>query len=139
MNQPGYRDTATCKDNHERFVRRVVECGQVWGLKGDNGWAFAESNENEETSVLLFWSDEPYARRAQSEFTEYTPATISLFDFLYRWLPGMTRDGLLVGTNWTGDLVGIETDPFNLREEIEAKLSPELTAQYKTKYEELSG
>src|SRR5580765_3449386 len=99
---PGYRDTATCMENHKRFVSRIVESGTVWGLKGDRGWAFAESNDCADVSVLLFWSDEAYARRAQQEIPGHAPAQISLFDFLFRWLPGMSGDGVLAGTNWTG-------------------------------------
>jgi hypothetical protein len=130
MKGPGYRDTATCKENFNRFLSRVVASGTVWGLKGENGWAIAESNEHPEASVLLFWSDEAYARRAQEEFPQHTPASISLFDFLYRWLPGMSGDGVLAGANWTGDLVGLETDPFELRTQIEAALPPEVASEY---------
>lgn len=136
MKGPGYRDSATCQENHARFVHRIVASEQVWGLKGPNGWANAQSNETERTGVLLFWSDEPYARRAQSDSPDHTPTPIALFDFLYRWLPGMSGDGVLAGTNWTGDLVGLEKDPFELREEIEAVLPPEVAQRYKAIYEE---
>lgn len=135
MKGPGYRDTATCIENHKRFVSRIVEGGVVWGLKGDNGWAFAEPNDCENVSVLLFWSDEAYGRRAQQEIPEHAPAQISLFDFLFRWLPGMSRDGAVAGTNWTGDLVGLEKDPYELRLEIEAALPPEISAEHRARYE----
>ncbi|MCW8877448.1 MAG: DUF2750 domain-containing protein [Kangiellaceae bacterium] len=36
--------------------------------------------------------------------------SMSLFDF-FRWLAGMSDDGIAAGTNWTGDLVGLECDP----------------------------
>lgn len=85
--------------------------------------------------MLLFWSDEAYARRAQQEFPEYAPAQIGLFDFLFRWLPGMSGDGVLAGTNWTGDLVGLEKDPYELRTEIEAAMPPEVSAAHKARYE----
>lgn len=132
---PGYRDTATCTENHKRLVSRILKSRTVWGLKGHSGWAVAESNDTPEFSVLLFWSDEAYARRAQQEFPGYTPIEISLFDFLFRWLPGMSGDGVLAGTNWTGDLVGLEKDPYELRIEIEADLPPEVAAEYKAKCE----
>ena len=136
MKGPGYRDSATCQENHARFVQRVVASGQIWGLEGPNGWANADSNEAENVDVLLFWSDESYARRAQPEFPDHTPSPITLFDFLYRWLPGMSGDGVRAGTNWTGDLVGLEKDPFELREEIEATLPPAVAQKHKAMYEE---
>jgi hypothetical protein len=39
------------------------------------------------------------ARQAKS-LPEYAPVEITLFDFLFRWLAGMERDGVMAGTNW---------------------------------------
>jgi hypothetical protein len=64
---------------------------------------------------------------------------MSLFDFMYRWLPGMSRDGVLAGPNWTGDLSGLELDPFELRQAIESAMSPEHLARHEAMYRELSG
>jgi len=131
---PGYRDTATCLANYARFVSRVGQNEVVWGLKGTDGWAFAESNDNPNISIILFWSDEAYARRACSSFPEKEPERIELFNFLYRWLPGMSGDGVLAGANWTGDLVGLESDPYELRSEIEDHMSFEQNLRYQARY-----
>ena len=120
-------------------MSRVVANGTVWGLKGENGWAVAEANDDSGASVLLFWSDEAYARRAQQEFPDHTLSALGLFDFLYRWLPGMSEDGVLAGTNWTGDLVGVEADPFDLRTEIEGILPPEVAEEYRVRYAAAAG
>ena len=50
----------------------------------------------------------------------------------------MSGDGVLAGTNWTGDLIGVESDPFELREEIEAEMSEELFKKHKDQYETLT-
>ena len=63
---------------------------------------------------------------------------MELFDFLYRWLPGMSGDGVLAGPNWNGDLAGREIDAFELREIIEEKMSSELLEKYEQKYNELT-
>lgn len=135
----GLRDAATCRANHQRFIKRVVESELVWSLFASGSFAIAESNDDDSPSdVLLFWSDEAYAKRAKREsFPEYEATTISLFDFLYRWLPGMTGDGVLAGTNWTGDLVGLEYEPFDLRSEIENELTREQTTRFEETYEKL--
>jgi hypothetical protein len=142
MQKPGYRDAATCQENHNRFVRRVVETEIVWTLSNQTGVAQVESNEDDDdnpSDVLLFWSDEAYARRTkQLTHPEYDPSTIPLFDFLYRWLPGMSRDKVEAATNWTGDLVGFEHDPYELRLEIEASLNPEQANRSRLKYSELT-
>jgi len=132
-------DRATCEENHQRFVRRIIESETVWYLSNPDGVANSVSNDDEETTILLFWSDEAYARRAKiEEFNEYTETKMDLFDFLFRWLPRMSQDGVLAGTNWTQDLIGIEIDPFKLREEIEDMMPQELKQTHDEKYQELT-
>jgi hypothetical protein len=131
MNRPGYRDTAACQENHTRFIKRIIQSETVWYLSCPNGTATCESNDFEDADVLLFWSDKAYAKRAKkSEFNEYEVSSMSLFDFLFRWLTGMTEDGLFAGTNWTGDLVGLEFDPEDLKNEIEDKMGKEMIGNY---------
>ena len=56
-------------------------------MKNERGFQACESNEYDDLAVLLFWSDAAYARRAiASEFKDCEPASIPLFDFLFRWL-----------------------------------------------------
>ena len=64
---------------------------------------------------------------------------MALFDFLFRWLPGMSGDGLRAGPDWNGDLVGLELDPLELRERIEAKLSPVQAAAHAEAYRKQTG
>jgi hypothetical protein len=54
----------------------------------------------------------------RQHFPEYQPVEIGLFDFLFRWLPGMERDRVLAGTNWNGDLAGREIEPDGLKDEL---------------------
>ena len=65
--------------------------------------------------------------------------TMTLFDFLYRWLPGMSGDGVMAGPNWTGELVGKEIDPYDLRVDIEGRMPPRMAAEYEGRYLELTG
>jgi hypothetical protein len=89
-------DSATVELNFERFVERIIERESVFYLANSDGVANSVSNEDEETVILMFWSDRAYATRAKSNFNEeFEEVEIDLFDFLYRWLPGMTVDGVL--------------------------------------------
>ncbi|MCB9587643.1 MAG: DUF2750 domain-containing protein [Polyangiaceae bacterium] len=125
------QDVATSLENYERFLTRVVEYDRVWALRGESGFETCESNEFEECSVLLFWSDAAYARRAaKKDFPEATPESISLFDFLFRWLPGMDEDGVLVGPNYTTDLCGLEVEPADVQGELWSRLSDERRADF---------
>jgi hypothetical protein len=42
----------------------------------------------------------------------------------------MHRDGHLAGTNWTGDLIGVEIEPADLQSELRALLSEETKARH---------
>jgi len=130
---------AQTKANHARFVKRLAKHECVWLLESPEGIANSTSHDENETEVLMFWSDKAYANRVKkgpySEYYEsYTPKDITLFDFLFRWLPGMSADNILVGTNWNQGLVGTEIDPFQLREEIEHAMQPKQRAANEAKY-----
>ncbi len=132
-------DSATVENNFNRFLKRIVESETVYYLANEDGVANSVSNDDEETVVLMFWSDRAYAKRAQKCFEEhFDEVEMELFDFLYRWLPGMSGDNVLAGPNWNGGLVGKEIDPFELRELIEDSLSPDMLKKYQSTYEELT-
>ncbi len=121
------RDEATVREHHERFVRRAVEHRAVWTVWGTAGPVIASSNESAR-DVYLWFSDAAYARRA---YPEHATREVSLFDLLFRWLPGLARDGHLCGTNWTGELVGLEIEPDALQRELLDRLPAELLQQYR--------
>lgn len=136
------RDTADCEADVRRFVERVAESEVVWYLRSDEGAACCGSDDEGEdpAAVLLFFSAEAYAKRCQlTHFDDHEIARMPLFDFLFRWLPGMSGDGLRAGPDWNGDLVGLELDPFELRERIEAKLSPARATAHAEAYRRQTG
>lgn len=115
--------TINSKRRYENFIRRVSESKLVWGLKSEDGWCVCESNEYEDTEVMLFWSDEAYARQcAVEEWSHYKPTSIPLEEFMDSWLYGMNQDGLLVGVNWNAKLIGLEVESYDLFKELEETL-----------------
>ena len=124
-------DVATLRANHDRFVARVAETEVVWGLQSSDGFASCPSHADEVRDVILVWSDRADAARVEhSAFPEYEPVELSLFDFLYRWLAGMERDRVLAGTNWNGDLAGLEINPADLRQQLLSALGPDRAREY---------
>ncbi|MDZ5472904.1 DUF2750 domain-containing protein [Bacillus sp. 31A1R] len=105
---------------YENFVKRVLKSNLVWGLESDEGWCICESNEFEDTEVMIFWSDEAYAKQcAIEEWSHYRPSSIPLEAFMNAWLNGMEEDGLLVGVNWNAKLIGLELEPLELLKELQ--------------------
>jgi hypothetical protein len=124
MNERQLQDGVTTEENRQRFVRRVVDGGQVWGLKGADGWAICDSVESEEARVMPFWSDRAYAARAaRAEWAAFTPTAIPLAVFIDTWLAGMQKDGVLVGPNWDANDCGVELLADALAEELEVALT----------------
>jgi hypothetical protein len=77
------------------------------------------SAEYEETEVYPFWSDEAEAGiHCTEEWADYVPTRLALDRFIDTWLPGMSEDGILVGTNWDAELTGPEVDPDVLAQEL---------------------
>jgi hypothetical protein len=111
---------AAAEERHERFLSRVVEAGVVWGLKdAEDQWPVTASTDDEERSVMPFWSDRAYAAQCATEdWAPYEPTEIPLDLFLDEWLPGMAADGVLVGTNWNVQLIGQESEPLELQERL---------------------
>ncbi len=115
------QDRATSEGNYQRFIERARESGKVWGLRGDDGWAYCASNEYEDTDVLVFWSDRAYAQRhAQADWRGHKPTVIPLDEFIDNWLQGMHNDGALVGPNWDPELCGLEVEPREVADKLTA-------------------
>ncbi len=120
----------TDEEAHSRFIAGVVDGEKVWGLSTEDGFLACEADEEEERAVLPFWSDAEEAREAQSAVESSEVDAIELFDFLFRWLPGMDDDDVLVGTNWTADLEGKEVEPITLQDEILDAMSDDKRTSY---------
>jgi hypothetical protein len=139
------RNTADAQADVARFITRVAKADVVWYLASESGPAISFSNadleaEEEPTKVLLFFSDLGYAKRAQvASFPRHRASSMQLFDFMYRWLPGMSRDGVLAGPNWTADLTGLELDAFELRKAISAAMTQDHSERHEKLYRQLSG
>jgi len=114
------QDSATTESYYQRFLKRVLEFCEVWGLKHpDGGWAVCPSNEYEDIDVYVFWSDKACAARvAVDDWAEYIPERISFDAFVNNWLQGMHKDNCLVGPNWDANMFGKEVEPIEIAEQL---------------------
>ncbi|MEG2893889.1 MAG: DUF2750 domain-containing protein [Clostridium sp.] len=113
----------SAQERYDMFIGGIVESGVVWGLKNSESgvWAVAPSNNFDDTGSMLFWSKKEVAEKCiEDEWADYTATSIPVEVFMENWLVGLDGDGLLVGVNWNSDLVGVEVEPIDLLEDIEA-------------------
>lgn len=77
--------------------------GQVWTVRDADGFPAPETSGG--SRAMPFWSKRSRVERIVATVPAYDSfdiVAIPLVDFEGRWLPGLERDGLLVGINWSG-------------------------------------
>lgn len=130
-------DFNTSRTNHRRFIEAAVAAETVWTLEGDHGVASRISDDPDERVVLQFWSGAAGAESsAIGEWAGYQTDSITLYDFLFRWLPGMEADDALVGTNTGKDAPGLEAEPADLETELREAMGEAKVAQYEARLEQ---
>ncbi len=86
------------------FYAEVARVGSVWTIRDVGGYPAPKNASGERAQP--FWSQRPRAERVVKTvpaYADFDVVEISLDVFRERWLPGMGRDGLRVGLNWSGD------------------------------------
>ncbi|GAB1645465.1 DUF2750 domain-containing protein [Krasilnikovia sp. MM14-A1259] len=100
------------------FQREVPREGRVWTVRDDRG--FPAPRDPEGHRAMPFWSKPTRAQRVVSQVPAYADlevVEIPLADWLESWLPGLERDGALVGVNWSGPrATGFDLPPAQVAE-----------------------
>jgi hypothetical protein len=87
-----------------QFFEEIVATGNVWSVRDDAGFPTSTNASGE--AAMPFWSSERRALKiiaGVAAYQNFVPARLALDTFRSRWLPGLERDGLRVGINWSGD------------------------------------
>ena len=85
------------------FFRELGADGSVWTIEDDAGIPAPVGANGER--AMPFWSRESRALgviATAPAYAGFRPREISRADFESRWLPGLAKDGLLIGVNWAG-------------------------------------
>lgn len=88
--------------NADAFYAEVLCNEQVWTVRDDDGFPAPEADG---VRVMPFWSTRNRAEQVIEGVDAYYGfelVALSLDEWRTRWLPGLRRDGLLVGVNWSG-------------------------------------
>jgi hypothetical protein len=86
------------------FYREVARSGKVWTIRDARGYPALIADGGKRTQP--FWSSRGRVERVISSVPAYAgfePDEIAWDKFLSAWVPGLTRDGILVGVNWSGE------------------------------------
>jgi hypothetical protein len=85
------------------FRREAPQEGRVFSIRDEGGYPITRDDDG--YRALPFWSKSSRAQRVIGQvpaFAGFDVVDIPLDDWLDRWLPGLEREGVLVGLNWAG-------------------------------------
>lgn len=105
-----------------RSTGNVAKTRVVWTIRDAGGYPAPQTSEGKRAQP--FWSSRAGAEKIIETVPAYAgfePHEVTWDDFCSRWVPGLARDGLLVGVNWSGKrATGYDLEPERLREYVEA-------------------
>lgn len=107
------------------FYKEVSEIRKVWTIKDKVGFPAPLNSEGKRAQP--FWSSLSRAEKIIKSVPTYSgfePYEISWADFESRWVPGLERDSILVGVNWSGSsATGYDIEPNKVKEHIESYIA----------------
>ena len=105
------------------FARDVAAHKRLWTIKDDSGFPTVTSRGQ---TAHPFWSSRSRVEkviRTVPAYSAFQPHELSWEEFRDRWVPGMTKDGLFVGVNWSGSrVVGYDVSAMDVKKRVEYEL-----------------
>jgi Protein of unknown function (DUF2750) len=109
------------------FYREVAAAGSVWTIRDAGGYPAPQGTSG--ARAQPFWSSRSRAERIVANVPAYAGfevEEITWSRFRERWAPGLARDGVLVGVNWSGDrATGYDMSARELVANVEAQRQAE--------------
>jgi hypothetical protein len=104
------------------FYREVAATGVVWTIRDDGGFPAPMTSDGRRAQP--FWSSRSRAEKiiaTVSAYAGFEAVEVSWADFCEKWAPGLSRDGHLVGVNWSGPrAVGWDIEPSDVVWRVDA-------------------
>jgi hypothetical protein len=102
------------------FYKDVARNRRLWAIKDEDGFPAPKSDEGR---AMPFWSTRSRVERVIAKVPAYagfSPIELTWEDFKGHWLPGLERDGLRVGVNWSGPrATGYDLLPSEVERNVE--------------------
>jgi len=102
------------------FYKEVAQNCCLWTIRDESGFPAPFNNDGKRAQP--FWSSKSRVERIIANVEAYSgfePVELKLQIFLERWIPGLTKDGILIGVNWSGNsATGFDISPSQVAENI---------------------
>lgn len=107
----------------DAFFQEVLREGQVWAIRDSGGIPAPRGTDG--VRAMPFWSLASRAEKiigAVDAYAGFETVGIPLNEWRSRWLPGLERDGLLLGLNWSGArATGYDVEPASVMASLAAR------------------
>jgi hypothetical protein len=108
------------------FFKEVLARGEVWAIRDDEGFPAPTSAG---ARAMPFWSAKSRAEKVVTNVEAYEgfqAVAMPLAEWRERWLPGLSKDGFLVGLNWSGHrATGYDLSPTDVERNLGSRESSE--------------
>ncbi len=105
------------------FYQEVARNRRLSAIRDKEGFPAPKNRDGKRAAP--FWSSRSRAEKIIATVPAYfgfVPFELTLDEFLARWVPGLTKDGVLVGVNWSGaSATGFDVEPDRVVANIHAQ------------------
>ena len=117
---------------YEAFLREILHNQEVWLLQNEEGIACQNSADYPERMSVLIWSNGILAEsEREGEFENLQAETLSLYQFIFYWLPNMQEENVICSLNWASSEGGLEVEPKDLLKHLKLILPEDLQEEYR--------
>ncbi len=111
------------------FYREVATTRVVWTVRDKDGFPAPITSSGKRAQP--FWSSRSRAERIIKSVPGYSgfePFEVSWDEFCKKWVPSLSKDGILIGVNWSGKYArGYDLEPEQLVKYVRTAIeNPEL-------------
>ncbi|GLQ32725.1 DUF2750 domain-containing protein [Litoribrevibacter albus] len=122
--QPLDANQLDCESRYDYFLTVVGEEREIWILINDDNQFLKIFSEEEDFEYLPVWPTSDLAKDyLEASGENLTPKSISLPEFLNRWVSGLQNDGLEVGVFPGADKSVWIIEPSELKSDIQDELA----------------
>ena len=104
------------------FYREVAAARVMWTVRDEGGFPAPMTSSGKRAQP--FWSSLARVEKiidSVPAYVDFEPYEIQWEDFCSKWVPGLTKDGLLVGVNWSGPRAkGFDLEPEKVQEDVQS-------------------
>ena len=107
----------------DAFYSEFLDGGAVFTVRDDGGYPAPQNGSGQRAQP--FWSKRSRVQRIVDSVPAYAGFEIEEIDgarWREEWLPGLEKDGIHVGLNWSGsDATGYDLAPANVLRNLDAR------------------